>query len=110
MPAMAWLDKRLPLAVLFPQCGNRKILNTDDMSEQTSIGQFMPGNTGNPGGRPVRSRFQTHSAALKSASEISWMKLRSHAVQQLTGVALWRGSRERASGAQSQLRISAVLY
>jgi hypothetical protein len=36
---------------------------------------------------PVRSLFQTHSVAVKAVYEISWLKLRPHTVQELTGVA-----------------------
>ena len=36
---------------------------------------------------PVRSLFQTQSVAVKAVYEISWLKLRTHAVQELTGVA-----------------------
>jgi hypothetical protein len=36
---------------------------------------------------PTRSLFQTNSVAVKNIWEISWAKLRTHAVQQLTGVA-----------------------
>lgn len=35
---------------------------------------------------PVRSLFQTHSAAVKAVYELSWLKLRDAAVQQLTAI------------------------
>jgi hypothetical protein len=36
---------------------------------------------------PVRSLFQTHSAAVKAVYEISWAPLRSRPIQALTAVA-----------------------
>jgi Phage capsid family len=46
------------------------------------------GSTGTPAvvAAPVRSLFQTHSAAVKAVYELSWLILRAGAVQELTGV------------------------
>jgi hypothetical protein len=46
----------------------------------------LPINAGTPAA-PVRSLFQTHSAAVKAVYEISWQALRSHPIQELTAVA-----------------------
>ena len=50
----------------FPQPGHEIFLNTGRMSQRTPTGQFVPGHTGNPGGRPglpaeVRARLSALS-------------------------------------------------
>ena len=46
----------------------------------------LPINAGTPA-VPVRSLFQTHSAAVKAVYEIGWAPLRPHPIQELTAVA-----------------------
>ncbi len=52
MPTVLDLNKHALGHPLFPQPGYEIILNTGGMSERPPTGQFLPGNTGNPGGRP----------------------------------------------------------
>jgi hypothetical protein len=52
MPTVLERNKHALGYPLFPQPGYEIILNTGGMSERIPTGQYLAGNTGNPGGHP----------------------------------------------------------